>query len=895
MSGRCCLVGKMAEVSMLCSSCDLFDGCMTNCIQGDGPTKCDILVVTDFPNKTDDAQGIPMSGSTGTGVAIRSYMHDYFPGKSVRYTTSIRCRPPYGVTPKKKNIDACKKHLLAEVEQCKPTSILLLGSTALLQVMGVKGVASYSGQVFTDIAGFEGINIVATYHPYAFMKVKGDASERIKKSFRGALHALSILMAGGGDYIVDGVTATMLNSISEVEEFVHYVYEQAVLGDATCLSYDIEGSSLSPWDLPTKHWPYGPCVLSLGFALDEYNGYCIPYKHPETPFSKAELAQLQHKIIPKLWDICCRYGLPINAHNWKYDALYSLVLEGWDLRKLKNDDPMHMHTLLFGNARHGLKELDEFHGMGNYDAQLKLYIAKHKEANPQTGRKKYDRGSYGNIPLTPLLGPYNAYDAVACHRARNKLYPMLHERNILYPYHKDGQMRMVSLEFPYKRILRRVSKALITMEISGLGLDQEYHDKVLADYQQRFVDAVADIRSHPVVRRYEEHTLHDGLNILSSKQLAGLFFDAMRLPDASGSRSIAKNWLITLSDKSKLVAKIAQARKLATTISKSLEPLSTEWLGSDSLLHTNINVHIARTGRTSSSDPNHQNLPRDKEIKRQFIPTRKRGNGAKSFFVNLDYSQLELRVIADVARERKWLEAFANDVDIHTFTAMDNYGIPLADITDEVRTGVKSVNFGVNYKMGAKKLMETLNNSPVYRNLKKKITIRQAGDMIRVFFEKQKQIAKYHKWAERFVHRHGYIPCLYHRKREWDYAKGMDPRSKDAFAIQREAVNTPIQNGGSEQMLLAIARIFEMLFSDGLLDSMMNLTVHDSLLLEVMPYELFVPYFVKEIMEHPLPEEIPFGHWDVKLKVDAQAGYNYADMVPLDEFMLSEFGYVFSW
>jgi DNA polymerase-1 len=260
-------------------------------------------------------------------------------------------------------------------------------------------------------------------------------------------------------------------------------------------------------------------------------------------------------------------------------------------------------------------------------------------------------------------------------------------------------------------------------------------------------------------------------------------------------------------------------------------------------LHTVYNQTVTATGRLSSSNPTLQNIPirteRGREIRKAFV-----ARNDDYVLLAADYSQIELRIIASLAKDRHMIEAFANHYDIHAATAAKIYKLPIEEVSKDLRRNAKSVNFGIVYGISAFGLSEQLG-----------IPRKEAAALIEEYFAQYPDIKKYIDSNIAFAREHGYAQTLLGRRR---YLADINSRNASArnFA-ERNAVNMPIQGTSADMIKIAMIRIYKK-FQELGLQSKMILQVHDELVFDCYkPEEEQVRQIVKEAMEGALPLSIP--------------------------------------
>lgn len=296
-----------------------------------------------------------------------------------------------------------------------------------------------------------------------------------------------------------------------------------------------------------------------------------------------------------------------------------------------------------------------------------------------------------------------------------------------------------------------------------------------------------------------------------------------------------------------------QLVKLKNTYVDSLPELINKRTGR---IHTNYNQTITSTGRLSSSDPNLQNIPirseMGKEIRRAFAAPDKNWK-----ILSADYSQIELRILAHICEDPNLIQAFENDLDIHAATASKVYGVPMDQVTPDMRRKAKEVNFGILYGIGP-------------FGLKTRLGISQsaAKDLIDRYFKTYKKIHEYLEETKKFARKNGYVETLKKRRR---YLPNINSQNATVrSAEERQAINMPIQGTAADMIKIAMNNIAKY-FRENKLKSSMIIQVHDELVFEVYKDELEeVKSVVKKEMEEAIKLKVP-------VKVDIGVGDNWLD------------------
>jgi DNA polymerase-1 len=396
----------------------------------------------------------------------------------------------------------------------------------------------------------------------------------------------------------------------------------------------------------------------------------------------------------------------------------------------------------------------------------------------------------------------------------------------------EGEERLLWL---YREVERPLSAVLAHMEATGVRLDVAYLRALSLEVAEEIARLEAEVfrlAGHP-------------FNLNSRDQLERVLFDELGLPaigktEKTGKRSTSAAVLEALREAHPIVEKILQYRELTKLKSTYIDPLPDLIHPKTGRLHTRFNQTATATGRLSSSDPNLQNIPvrtpLGQRIRRAFIAEE------GWLLVALDYSQIELRVLAHLSGDENLIRVFQEGRDIHTETASWMFGVPREAVDPLMRRAAKTINFGVLYGMSAHRLSQEL-----------AIPYEEAQAFIERYFQ---SFPKVRAWIEKTLEegrRRGYVETLFGRRR---YVPDLQARVKSVReAAERMAFNMPVQGTAADLMKLAMVKLFPRLEEVG---ARMLLQVHDELVLEA-PKERAeaVARLAKEVMEGVYPLAVP--------------------------------------
>ena len=394
-----------------------------------------------------------------------------------------------------------------------------------------------------------------------------------------------------------------------------------------------------------------------------------------------------------------------------------------------------------------------------------------------------------------------------------------------------------NIEFPLIKVLAK-------MEIEGIRVDT----KILEDMKKEISTKIEEVEKDIYTLAGEE------FNIASPKQLGEILFDKLKLPYAKKNKTgyaTDANVLGRLTNY-EIVAKILEYRMLTKLYSTYLEGILNT-ISSDGKIHTIYTQALTRTGRLSSIEPNLQNIPIRNEfgrlIRKAFVPEE------NSIILSSDYSQIELRVFAHLSNVKELVDAFNNNLDIHTKTAMDIFNVDMKDITPLMRRQAKAVNFGILYGISSYGLSEDLKISPS-----------EAKKFMDKYFETYPGIKDYMQKLIDDAYLKGYSITLMNRRRNIEELKNTNHNIKSMG--ERMALNTPIQGTSADILKKAMIEI-DNIFTKENIKSKMLLQVHDELIFNVYNDEIDkVKEIVKDTMENTYKLSVP-------LKVSINTGNNW--------------------
>ena len=396
-----------------------------------------------------------------------------------------------------------------------------------------------------------------------------------------------------------------------------------------------------------------------------------------------------------------------------------------------------------------------------------------------------------------------------------------------------------------------LSLVLMQMEENGACIDVDYLSVIEKEINEKL-----NIVENKIYEQVGER-----FNINSPKQVGDMLFGKLNLKakgmkSKSGFSTNAKV-LETLAEEHQVAKDILEQRHLAKLKSTYVDTLPELRSVADGRIHASFNQTITTTGRLSSSNPNLQNIPARTElgnrIRGAFVAENK-----ENLIISADYSQVELRLLAHISRDDNLIEAFCSDEDVHAATASKVFDVPIEQVTKEMRSRAKAVNFGIVYGQSRYGLASSLGISPF-----------EAQEFIDRYFATYPDVKKYMDDTIKFAYAHGYVETLYGRKRYLSSGL-LSTNGKIQEAAQRAAINAPIQGTAADIMKLAMVRL-QNDFEKNNIKSKIIIQVHDELVIETVNTEIEeVKQLVKKAMELDQPFLVP-------LKVDINIGKSWME------------------
>lgn len=557
----------------------------------------------------------------------------------------------------------------------------------------------------------------------------------------------------------------LIDNPEKIEELANTLSQQ------TAICFDTESTGIDPLLAD---------IVGLSFSFEKGKAYYVP-----TP-ADAKQAQL---IVDSFKPIFENKSIQKIGQNLKYDILllsrYGVRIQG------PLFDTMLAHYLIDPDTRHGMDILSETY-LGYTPISITELI----------GNKGKNQGNMRDVAIE-IAKDYAAEDADITWQLYEKFAPLLSET--------ATKSLAEQVEFPLVYVLSEMEKNGVKIDTDTLKAFSLSLEKDIASIEQRIYDKTGT-----------------KFNIASPKQLGEILFDKLQLdPKAkktkTGQYKTGEEVLVALAHKSDIVQDILDFRQYQKLKSTYVDALPTLINPETGLIHTSYNQAVAATGRLSSTNPNLQNIPirteKGREVRKAFVP-----RSENHTILSADYSQIELRIMAELSQDENMLEAFIKGYDIHRATAAKVYNVDLDEVTSDQRRNAKAVNFGIIYGQSAFGLSQNLG-----------ISRREAADIIDQYFAQYSGVRAYMSKAVESAKEKGYAETILKRRR---YLRDINSANMTVRGFaERNAINAPIQGSAADMIKIAMIQIQKDI-EDQKLSGKMIMQVHDELVFDVPKNEV---------------------------------------------------------
>ena len=583
------------------------------------------------------------------------------------------------------------------------------------------------------------------------------------------------------------------------------------LNEKSIISVDCETSSINPMDAQ---------LIGVSFSYEVNEAYYIPVAHKNFKSLSKEF------VIKKLKKILEDPSIKKIGQNIKYDYM---IFKKYGINIEPVEDTMLLsYTLDAGNNRHNMDTLSEIH-LGHKTISYKEIVG--------TGKKKLN---FSDINLKEAT-KYAAEDADVTLRLYNTL--------------KDRVDRE-KLNKIYEVFEKPMIKLLSKLEMNGIKIDDSYLKKLSQKFEERLLKKEKEIYKLSGKK----------FNIGSPKQLGEIIYNDLKIAklkktkkgSLATSAKVLEDLALTGHKFPKLIIEWRQDSKLKNTYTDALQDHINN---KTKRVHTSFLLAATNTGRLASSDPNLQNIPikstDGKEIRKAFIADK------DNILISADYSQIEMRILADMADVKELKKAFKNNEDIHSLTASQVFGVPINKINEDLRRKAKAINFGIIYGITQYGLAKQIS-----------VSNQEAQDFINEYFKKFPEIKDYMNSTIKFCRKNGYVNNIFGRRIHF---KSINDKNFSIRSFQeRAAINAPIQGSAADIIRLAMIEIDRVTAKEKKISAKMLLQIHDELVFESsIKEQKNNEKLIKQVMTSVSSSE--HHMFSIPLEVNVNSGYNWGE------------------
>jgi len=905
-----------------CTKCHLHLGATNVKVKSKGSDRPMVLFVGEAPGRSEDAKGSCFVGKAGRDFDKLMDVSG-LPPEYCRWTNVVRCIPwnndqsSFRI-PTQGEIEACMPYLEAEILQKDPVFIVPLGNTALHALLPkapkigtarkrrfylelpslkfrfrkalnwAKSKKLYTGDesdpllppeepndksmqkylAAAESFGFPHIEtkfftVYPSYHPSAAARGNKAAELAIVED----LGYLRSQVTGDrgipfGDY-------EYLDQLEDIRVGYDLIKSKYRNGEISCICVDLETNGLSPY--LTKDAK----VLLWSVAYGEGKAFTVPFQHHESPFANDPLAQ--RAIVSMTQDLL--ETVPVTNHNIKFDLQW-LALIGIHISTLKiaGDTMLSSWTLWNDTIKdHSLETLATRHtGMISHKEEMDHALEDAALALMEAGEER--EPTMDDIDID-IVHKYCCADVDSCLRLHHIFEGMMAEQNLVEPHHKvcvPAILPTTAMEIAGVRCNRRMLAET----------KKEYEGKFKEYYEQLDAWGLSDqiIQALNIAKREKARAagkkppkLVDSFKLTAAAAKGALLFDVLEFePKEYGKTgpSVDKAVIGDLmeqctkhigtyldedgswSHKLKVIELVRDFTRDQTIYSRYIKPIP-DFIDPNDVVHTNFGIRTTRTGRYNCRKPSFHQMPWKSVVKKTFIPHHPHG-----LILSVDYSQMELRVLASVTGDEDMIEAFRSGADIHRLISSMVLNKPPEEVLDAERRRMKTVVFGLIYGRTARSIAA-----------QEHISEQAAQDLIDKFFARFPKVKEWIKRQHRYAKKHNMVFSPF------GFRRLLERFLKDGERNNR-AVNTPIQGSASDLGVLGLTNVYRLLTKTTMQTSMFA-TVHDSILFSIHPQELYDIGVIcrKGMVDYPRRDV----DWlKCPIKIDYELGPSWGELVGAD-------------
>lgn len=782
-----------------------------------GPEHSDVYVLGEAPGADEDAEGEQFVGKSG------QFLRKAIPrGDKARWNNTIRCRPPGNRTPTTVEVSCCRALQREDIERSKPKLILAVGGVPTHWLLGQDKITAWRGRVVPVRVGTHRCWAMPVLHPAYVLRVRhkkgGDAIEQVFRDDVARAFELAPTLR-----------TPVLEDASTADAGLVYCLTprdvEAAFADAASwpeMSLDIETNRLQPYARDSR-------ILSV--ALSNYETtYAFPLDHRESTFTPSQRARVEEQLLALLLS-----GKKVIAHNSKFEIEWLTSKFG----------PGVVHRCAWEDTLSQAYVLDEREGAKSLEALTIMHLGFNVKA-----LNKVNVARINDLPIKSALR-YNAHDAKYTFPLYRIQRDLLKQKRLLKVYTMHNE-RVAPLA--YAQLLGMIPDTKRAAELAGR-------------YEKDVVELDEKIQKHPDVVKFK--TRHREFNPASPKQLKEFFHDQLGFEELQQEdESFSTDEAVLKQVKHPVAALILQRRevsKLAGTYVTSLTA-GGKHIHDDGLVHTTYNHARTGTSRTSSEDPNLQNIPvrtaEGKLIRSVFVAPK------QHWLVSCDYGQIEARVIGMASRDRFLCNALWTGYDIHMEWA--------EKIVRRIRRKLD--------KAGLKQFRSVVKNKwtfPLFFGAALKsvcgyleLEERQLAPLYEEFWDTFADVRNWQRDIIKFYQQHGYVELLTRRRRH-------------APLAYNEILNTPIQGTASEIVIAASVAISRRAYLEKLPQLQFRLNVHDDL-------SFYLPDATLERDIATIAEDMckpRFDFINVPLTIEVKVGRNWGEQEEVATYSSVDWGH----
>ena len=827
-----------------CTLCKLHQSAQVVCQLGFGSKTPEVMVVSKMANGKEWQADLEQELSD-MGLDLRT----------AYFTQAVKCRT-FDQDPSNGDIKTCKSYLDEEIAALKPKFILALGNEALLATAGRSGITKYRGRIFNHPSGAE---VIPTVSPSAVKRNPGQ-----RPGYLADLRLFVNRVRG----VANGIPKPNYTVIDTREKLDSL---KRALSITSRMDFDVETAGGDYFnDTGVIVSLSATCVIKTKDGPKRYV-FALPLHHPESPWRRRWKAVLQY-LAPELSKI-----KDTTAHNGPYDAKW-MIKYGCDIR-LKFDTLLGLH-LLNENIQKGLKPACQARlGVEPWGIDTKDLLTK---------------------PLDQIL-QYNVLDTWYMYHLREQVEQELRAQPRLWKVFKyvmmDGVNELVRSEMrgiwlDVERLKERtpiMEQKLKDIE-EAIMIRAGLSDGLGTTFRPDLVEPELAVEDWPIQKILKTRgPVYAEPNFNASKFARWMLFEHLELPVLErgkdkangdpGDPSMAEGVMLALKANHPVVPLMLERVEYQKTLSSFFHPYA-ELYDEDHRIHTNFKMAGTVTGRLSSGKNdedkisavrgklrgvNLQQVPRSPFVRGVF------GTPPGWSFVESDYSQIELRIVAFLSRDPTMLHLYKTGADIHLATAASVLGIPPSQVTKDDRKKAKAVNFGFVYGMGWRKFIQT-----AFEKYQSVFTEEEARAVRTAFFDQFSGLQPWHQRQRRLVNKYGRVQSPIGRIRHLPdiYSPDEGVRAE----AERQAINSPVQSFGSDLAVMSMVQINRKFRKKGIEGHCIGL-VHDAVNYEIRDDHLAKALpIIKDTMEDMSLIKKKFGvHVDIPILADLKVGRYWGD------------------